>query len=52
MKKLIVLFLLLSTYAVAQDGKGKITGTIIDAASKEVVEFATIALVTADGKTN
>lgn len=51
MKKLIVLFLLLSTYAVAQDGKGKITGTIIDAASKEVVEFATIALVTADGKT-
>ncbi len=51
MKKLIVFFLLLSTYAVAQDGKGKITGTITDAASKEVVEFATIALVTADGKT-
>lgn len=51
MKKFIVFFLLLSTYAVAQDGKGKITGTITDAASKEVVEFATIALVTADGKT-
>lgn len=51
MKKLIAFFLLISAYAFAQDGKGKITGTITDAASKEVVEFATIALVTADGKT-
>ncbi|MBX2965703.1 MAG: TonB-dependent receptor [Cyclobacteriaceae bacterium] len=51
MKKLIAFFLLLSTYTFAQDGKGKITGTITDAASKEVVEFATVALVTADGKT-
>lgn len=51
MKKFIAFFLLLSTYTFAQDGKGKITGTITDAASKEVVEFATIALVTSDGKT-
>lgn len=51
MKKLIAFFLLISAYAFAQEGKGKITGTITDAASKEVVEFATIALVTADGKT-
>jgi len=55
MKKLILSLFIITQTAFAQQpgdkGNGKITGTITDAASKEVVEFATIALVTTDGKT-
>ncbi len=55
MKKFIFSLFIFAHAAFAQQpgvkGNGKITGTITDAASKEVVEFATIALITADGKT-
>ncbi len=44
--------LIITQGAFAQDrGSGKISGTITDASNKEAVEFATVALVTADGKT-
>jgi len=56
MKKITFLLLILVHTAFSQQsgeskGNGKITGTITDAASKEVVEFATIALITSEGKT-
>lgn len=56
MRKLTFLLLVLAHATFAQQpaepkGNGKITGTITDASTKEAVEFATIALVTADGKT-
>jgi outer membrane receptor protein involved in Fe transport len=52
MKKLFLALLIMTQVAVAQDrGNGKISGTITDASNNEVVEFATVALVTSDGKT-
>ncbi|MBX2962158.1 MAG: TonB-dependent receptor [Cyclobacteriaceae bacterium] len=56
MKKLLFLLITVSSFTFAQQpgdtkGNGKISGTITDASSKELVEFATIALVTEDGKT-
>lgn len=56
MKKITFLLLILIHTAFAQQAgesksNGKITGTITDATSKDVVEFATVALVTLDGKT-
>lgn len=52
MKKIFVALLILTQTAFAQDkGNGKISGTITDATNKEAVEFATVALITADGKT-
>jgi outer membrane receptor protein involved in Fe transport len=57
MKKLFTLITLLSLSAVlpAQDqspkGNGKISGTVIDTKSNQPVEFATVALTDASGKT-
>ncbi len=57
MKKLFILITLLSLTAVlsAQDqtpkGNGKISGTVIDTKTNQPVEFATVALTDASGKT-
>jgi outer membrane receptor for ferrienterochelin and colicin len=52
MKKIFLALIIITQTALAQDkGNGKISGTITDAANKEVVEFATVALITSDGKT-
>lgn len=52
MKKILLTLVLLSNLALAEETvNGKISGTISDSGTKEGVEFATVALVTADGKT-
>ncbi|MCU0358382.1 MAG: TonB-dependent receptor [Cyclobacteriaceae bacterium] len=53
MKKVLIALLTISQLSFAQTdrGNGRITGTITDTATKEVVEFATVALTSEDGKT-
>ena len=56
MKKVITLIVFLAAAILTQaqetaKGTGKISGTIIDNATNQPVEFATIALIDANGKT-
>jgi outer membrane receptor protein involved in Fe transport len=53
MKKIILFLFIITGIASAQSdkGNGKISGIIVDSSSKQVVEYATVALVTDDGKT-
>jgi outer membrane receptor for ferrienterochelin and colicin len=53
MKKILLVLLAITQLAFAQTEKanGRIAGIITDAGNKEAVEFATVALTSADGKT-